>query len=453
MKIIARALFNAFLGLIIRFRLYSLMVLLYSLVIKERMANGRLCRLSSNSDNDKLTVLALYPEHFRGDLDVLAGTGEFRVLQVPVHWQTRLIFQFYPKNVSRLAIHNPSPDESLYKSKKELRSYLTVFLSKLYKKLEVHCVISSHIEHIENLDWAEISKKIGVPYIALHRECLTIGQFTKDKVKKRIEKLNSRFNGNHMAVHNETCRQLYIDIGYVKPGQISSVGCLRMDNFVKEINKNNNHKAQRKKVLLVPFLPINYILELEVYHKYARYVHDVYKALIIFAIRHSGIDLIIKTKPKEYSSVYSFVINILGELKIKIEEIGNLYVRSDIDIQELLFEIDIVCGIKSTVLLEAAIAGKPIIFPYFKEVQNPTFEYWIPYLGIDEYSSIFDIAENEEDLESLILKRLKSPIIDKNIMDVRKACFEKYVSSLKGDTKEKYSALIKQVVHTQYLLQ
>ena len=42
--------------------------------------------------------------------------------------------------------------------------------------------------------------------------------------------------------------------------------------------------------------------------------------------------------------------------------------------------------------------------------------------------------------------RLHNPTIDEKIMKERKAYFEKYVSSMKGDATEKYVALIKSVV-------
>jgi len=41
---------------------------------------------------------------------------------------------------------------------------------------------------------------------------------------------------------------------------------------------------------------------------------------------------------------------------------------------------------------------------------------------------------------------LENPKIEEKIVEGRKALFEKYVSSMKGDATEKYVALIKSVV-------
>ena len=59
---------------------------------------------------------------------------------------------------------------------------------------------------------------------------------------------------------------------------------------------------------------------------------------------------------------------------------------------------------------------------------------------------LFDIAESVEDLESMILNRLKNPAIDREIMEGREAMFERYVSSLNCDATEKHVSLIKRVV-------
>ena len=444
MKRITRTLISVFFSLAIRICSYSIVACLYFLVTKERTADGKLVRLSGNSDNGRITLLALKPDHFHGDLDILSGTGEFRVLQIPFRWQSRLIHQFYPRSLEeKVAIHNPSPDNPLYRKKQHLRNYLTIFLPKLYSKLKIECVIGSLIEHEENLDWGEVSKEIGIPYVVLHRECLITSQKHKYKVRKVVKKINGNFNGTQMVVHNKACRQLYIDTGYVKAHQISSLGCIRMDEFVKRVRKHNNHKTQRKKVLFVPLFPIRKLL-VEGDQVDLKFVHDVYKTLIDFADRHSEIDIIIKPKPKEHD-----LLNVLiGELgmQLKLDNISNLYIRSDVDMQELILESSVVCGRKSTVLLEAAIAGKPIVFPHFKEIQSPQYDYFNTY---KDYFGIFHVAESIKDLETHITKCLEKPIVDERVMEERWAVFDKYVSSVDGSATKKYVELIKKVVLAQ----
>ena len=107
------------------------------------------------------------------------------------------------------------------------------------------------------------------------------------------------------------------------------------------------------------------------------------------------------------------------------------------------FECDVVCGLKTAALLEAAVIGLPVIIPYFKDVQNQKYDERLFYR--DAYD-LFDIAMDVNELESLILKRLHNQTIDKKIMEGRKALFESLISCLDGDATEKYVALIKQVI-------
>jgi len=118
-------------------------------------------------------------------------------------------------------------------------------------------------------------------------------------------------------------------------------------------------------------------------------------------------------------------------------------IREDIDIHSLFLESDIVCGLSTSALLEAAVIGLPIIIPYFKDIQNQKYDERLIFR--DAYD-LFDIAMDVNELESLTLKRLHNQIIDKKIMEGRKALFESFISSLDGDATEKYVALIKQVV-------
>jgi hypothetical protein len=416
------------------------MVLLYSYVIKERYPDGKLGRFIATQKDNKITIFALYPEHFRGDLEVLVSTGEFRVLQIPVHWQTRLIYQYYPKNVNRLKIHNPSPDDPLYKNKKELQCFLAVFLSRLFKKFNVDCVIGSHIEHRENLDWGEVSNNIGVPYIVFHRENLMASANMKKKVMNRMKRIGC-FNGSHVVVHNEVCRQIFVDIGFLEPDRISALGCLRMDNFVKKVHQCKTVANRRKKVVIFPF----YLSQFSD-NSYSLYpfFREVYVTLINFANKHSEIDVVIKPKnKKEYTNLYEMLGWIIEGTEIVFEKISNLYIRSDLDAQKLLFETDVVCGLRSTVLLEAAIVGKPVIIPYFKALQDFKYDGDIYFR---DSLHLFDIAKDVNELESIIIDRLHNPTIDEKIMEERKAYFEKYISGMKGDATEKYVALIKSVV-------
>ena len=135
--------------------------------------------------------------------------------------------------------------------------------------------------------------------------------------------------------------------------------------------------------------------------------------------------------------------NVFKESGIYPKEISNLHIRPELNANDLLLESSVVCGINTTLLLEAAIAGIPVVIPYFKEFKKTKFDgtYFF-----EDCFGFFDIAESVDDLESMILDRLKNPTIDREIMEGREAMFERYVSSLNCDATEKHVSMIKRIV-------
>ena len=164
-----------------------------------------------------------------------------------------------------------------------------------------------------------------------------------------------------------------------------------------------------------------------------------------FSIKFPEIDVVIKPKPKGLKPWEKEVMfEMIGDAGTENNKLLNLIIRNDIDIHSLFRESDVVCGLNTSALLEAAVIGLPIIIPYFKDLQCPKYDERLFYR--DAYS-LFDIAEDTIELESLILYRLENPIIEEKIMEGRKALFGKYVSSVKGDATEKHVTLIKEIVN------
>jgi hypothetical protein len=162
-----------------------------------------------------------------------------------------------------------------------------------------------------------------------------------------------------------------------------------------------------------------------------------------FALKYPELDVIIKPKRKVSGSQKPILIEPLKDPSVELEKIPNLIIRSDLDLHDLFPDSDVVCGLNTSALLEAAVIGLPVIIPYFKDLQNPKYDKRVFY---KDAFDLFDIARDVKELESLILKRLHNPMIDKNVMEGRNAMFEKFVSSLQGDATEKYIECIKRVV-------
>lgn len=96
--------------------------------------------------------------------------------------------------------------------------------------------------------------------------------------------------------------------------------------------------------------------------------------------------------------------------------------------KELLFASDLVVGFCSTMLFEAMLLKKPIVYALFNNLKNEK--------GLFELENEFPTAYNEKDLENLIIST-KKPIKDPKIL-------EKYVGAVDGKFCERLCEAIKE---------
>ena len=454
-KEIFKAFRKTLFGIAVSNRWYNLTVIVYFFAIKELTVNGKVKRLSLRNSNNRLTILVFYPRAFRKDLDCIVATDEFRVLIIQDHWLSVITGQFYPAEFLRYHFHlspkyrtylNPnSIDFKLKIQQEELRKYLYNFLSKLYRFVGIDCVISPHPRYVAAMEWGAVSTKLGVPHILVSRDSqFASSPYLLNKMKLLFREALPKYEGKHIIIQTELDKDVYIDTGYVNSERISSLGCPRMDDFVKARNEKKRSSSNRRKKVV--FLPLFWFSDFEK-KDLSSYFTKLHLCFVEFAIHHPEIDVVMKTKPKDYPSWRKNIFDeTMASNNIDLSKIPNLILGGDLDLHSLFTESDVVCGLNTSAVLEAAVIGLPVIIPYFKDLQNRKYEERIFYR--DAYD-LFDIAESAEDLESLISKRLQNPVIDRGIMERRKAYFEKHISSLKGDATKKYVALIKRVVLDQ----
>jgi hypothetical protein len=320
----------------------------------------------------------------------------------------------------------------------------------LYKELDVDCVIGCGIHIKQNYDWGLVSKEIGVPYIVLHKENFAASKQREEKHFNTAKLLN-KYNGNHIIVHNNIMKDLYIKAGLVKPEQISSLGSLRMDDLIRKIKSYQKKIKDRKKVVLFSFhYGIGFadivkpgfanrdfgLIEL------FEHVHATFAKM---AVQNRDIDFTIK--PKWGGDWIDEIKYVCNKNNFDVENIENLSIEHNIDVHELIFDSDVICGYGSTSLLEAAIVGTPVIMPYFDEIVEKENEFRVI---LKDHFHVFDIAYSVIEFEKLILERVHyRPDVSQTQMKERYDLFEKYISPIKGNSLEKYIKVINSVIERE----
>jgi len=396
-------------------------------------------------DNKKINILALSPDRFRQELEILAASGNYRIFKVSFTWQARFLSIFYPKNkrnINSLIKQKHSKEENQY------HNFLKKFLTKYYKTLNINCIIGAGIHYSQDYNWALVSQQMGFHYILLHRENLIYSSKRQaSTLEKRMKSLGT-FWGSQVIVHNQATKDIWIKSGFITKDQISSLGCLRMDKFIQSIETHKPSKQQRKRVIFFSFLPstglsvIFYKSPSDTSFGYINLFQQTHNAVIEFAKNNPEIDVIIKTKWGG-----TWIENIKkAAANTNLSNIKNLSITDKENPHELILGSDTVISFGSTTMLEAAIANKRVIVPHFAEALSP--EYQDAILLKDDYN-LFDIAESPTHLTELINDSLKQPTVSTAIQQKRNTVFEKYISPLTANSLEQYSNKINEILAKQ----
>ena len=234
-----KKIFIKFIGFLVTKRQYLLLVLLILANIKEKN-NGKNKRFFSSPLN-KITILALDKGRYRGDLDVLSSHNGLRVLSVgqrPFGWLIKLFYD----ELNILRYINAEKNSIDANNHKEAYNFIYEFLRRLYRYVSVDCVTTVNYRYLEDYNITKASESLGVPFIMLYRECLLSSDIMYEKTFYRTKNFFEKFTGSQIIVHNNKCKQMFVDSKYASSDNVSVAGALRMDKFLKLIKDNENNK-------------------------------------------------------------------------------------------------------------------------------------------------------------------------------------------------------------------
>jgi len=429
--------------------------LILRFAIKERRSDGKNTFLYTSS-KDKITILALDSQRYRGDLSALSSHKKYRVLHISQGWERLLIEQFFNKEMPVADIINARPGSYLHDLNLRALSLLTSILTYLYKIIKVDIVTTVNYHYLPDYHWTLASEKIGIPWVMLYRECNLGAERFVDGVEHR-HKLHHKFKGSHIIVHNKVCKDTFVRSGYASNNQISICGALRMDNYLKLINNYERRINKRKKFTLFYF-PYNMTLfgrtGTPISNKYAYAYNiwdgrkdlfrDLHLSIINLALNNPDIDFIIKPKDIMVNThSWEFYESVVKESNVDISKLDNYYVQPNANVHDLILNSDIICGLQSSTIIESSIAKKRIIFPIFNRYEETkNFNDFL----YKDYLHLFDVAYDKNSFKKLFKDCIKNPSISKECTEKRYNLFDKFFNSHEGDSLHKYDEVIRNIV-------
>ena len=439
---------------------YYILAVIFRLLIRERTPQGQDKFYFSNSKN-KFTILSIDSERHRGDLDALSAVSKFRILHISQRWTNLLIYTMYKKNELNIKdFFLASANINEHKEHVIVLKLMTGFINALYSMLKVDCTVNVNYRYVGDFYWVKSSLSNGTPHIMLYREgLLQKDSRIYDEVVNRHKMVDSAY-ASHIIVHNQTCKDSFIESGWSDGSNISVGGALRMDNYLKEIKSLHTNKiipSRRKKFVLFYFpfnmslfgkskgIPIKdkYSYAYSIWNGREKFFIDFHEAIIELSIELPDVDFIIKPKDiMMMNKSWKFYTDIINKRGIKPN--GNYSIQPHADVHDLILNSDVICSLQSSTTIEAAIAGKPVILPIFDEYRNtPHFNDF----SWNRHLDLFDVATSKKHLKEMIVKQLSSPYVADEVKKSRQDVFELFFHDIKGNAVKNYSSVIQQVVN------
>lgn len=342
----------------------------------------------------RYTVLCMGRSIFVEDVKAMAAYSN-RIKYVII-WRTYLqnIYEYFinGQESKKITEENYHTHDFCKKGKQDYYLYLKRMFPLLHWVLGFDAILCGNFGYLDQQELARVCEEAGVPFIVLHKE----GLVRKGDFKTLIKFVEGkRFIGSRILLYNSMIRDAYIEAkisGIKKEGAIV-VGVPRLDYYFLE----KNSEAEEKQIVLFSFWSTDKFFfigeEIDISVTQKR-VDDFHKWVMEFARRHPGFKVIIKTKvATHYVDYVSRVLK--GNFK---EKIDNLIITNSADPKELIKGSVAVLGFSSTTLIEAIMAKKIIISPYFSDlIRGQPADHFF------EYPNLINYAKSYDEMEKIIL--------------------------------------------------
>ena len=394
-------------------------------------------RSSYNNKKSKIHILALSPERFRGDLEMLEKNLNIKIWVIPTILQTLIQGYFYKSKVVASELKNPRKVDGLEKKKERHRFFLKKIITTIFKQIPIDFVISADIKYVADIDWGEVSKSLGKSYVVFHRENLAACKSVTDLMITRTRKIG-KFGGTHIIVQNQIMKEIFTDTGFAKINQVSVKGCLRMDELFEKVKKRNFKKNQT--ITLFSFPPYQWTRKLP----YSVFV-DSHSAFVKIAKNFPKINVIIKPK---YDFLVSKIWNelmqeVFKKNKFDPKDYPNFSISPEKNSHDLILQSNIICAFNSTVILEALATNTPIILPYFKTLRKNS---WDKRINFSEYKHLFYTPSDEGDLVKLLEKKAMKFYPDNKNRKEKKQLFKKYLHFYDRNVLNEYGKTLRSLM-------
>jgi len=454
---VRRAVFKTIVRSLTALGAYGLLSRIATLFVSERRAGRTIPYSSKTGQKNRATLLVLDWQRFRGDLDILSDAGDLRFLCISWRFLDYLLATFVgdpvdaetaadiPQLSPREAFAGAVDGSEIDSARAQYRKFLARFLPMLFERIGVDVVMNSDYRYRREMDWIRVASQLNYPHICYFREAMFIVPAVFEKALKRY-RIMAPFRGDLIAVQNDATKRLFIEAGMGKPNRIIVRGCPRMDELLRKLSRAVARPGRRQ----IAFFSWPHHVPLRDGTRFELFptACEVVRALAQMAYEDPTLNVVLKIKDQHMKGELKGQVIIFAEIIRDVygEDVARANIRFETErmaAQNLILQSDVVCAMQSTVVMEAAIASKPVILPHFTDlVARPSSDEALMYC---KHRHLFDVPRNCDEVKVLVLHRLANPVIPADIEAQRRALFETYVSPLDGSSTERSLAILREL--------
>jgi hypothetical protein len=312
-------------------------------------------------------------------------------------------------------------------------------LPPVLKRFGIGAVITAAAHYHTDWDIGTVAEEAGARFVVLHREnSFVAAPAMKREVFERMHRSHP-FTGRMIVMHNELARQSFIESGYVGSERVVSVGCLRMDEWVRWCDQKAPIGPD---ALLFSFSYTSGLIGRKNYATdgplgFVELFRQTHIAFAELAKVNPERKFVVKTKYGQSDRIA--ILKVLAQAGIDPGAMSNYRITVSDDPHALIRQAAVVIAFQSTTMLESALAARPVVVPLFGEAARTDHQ---PYLRFRDAFHLFLVADSADKMKSLVQHRLDQPRLAEEDLSEKRAVFEKYVSKLSADTVSRYVEIL-----------
>ena len=344
---------------------------------------------------------SVYPQIGSVVIDALEEVG----YKVPAQsdWVriSTLLFRLPTTEIVFLKRETPEVDKAFNR----LNLHLLPFLRALEKRMGIDIVLSAATHYAFDYLWGQALNQIGVAYVVLHRECNKASNYQREYWTDYWKNMPA-YEAHSIIVHNEPCREMFVNSGITDWERCHAFGAIRMDDFARRLQFEDRPIPPDQKLLFFSFFPGVCLpnsnmwrperfgftnLFVQAHRTFFRYLHHNPDVKGILKLKWMGGDL-------EWERALNKCLAAEG---LTEADLPNLLITAEGGVFDLVQDSSAVIAFGSTTMLEAAVSDKPVIVPCFAEAAQPNM---VDKVSYSDRLAIFHCAHSELELEMLMLR-------------------------------------------------